>query len=72
MKNIFEILGALACIYGIFVIILRIIWLYFPSFLKANRIYKLKDPAKAEMLCYFLAALLCLSYFIVRTAEKIF
>jgi len=71
MKNIVQILAALACVYGILVLLLRITWLYIPSFLKGNRIYKLKEPAKGEMLFYFLASILCMSYFIVRTIEKL-
>jgi hypothetical protein len=71
MKNIVEILVALACVYGVFVLIFRIIWLYFPYFLQGKRIYKLKEPVKIEMLFYFLAGMLCMCYVIVNTIEKL-
>lgn len=71
MKNLFEILIAIGCALAIFKLVLRIIWLYFPLFLKDRPLYKTKEPTKVEMLLYFLAAILCMSYYIVQTVEKI-
>ncbi len=71
MKTLLEILIAIGCALGIFRLILRIIWLYFPLFLKDSSLYKTKEPAKGEMLLYFLAAIICLSYYIVKTVEKL-
>jgi len=72
MKYIIEILVAVACVYGIFIQLLRILWLYFPSFLKKSFIFKSKEPAKSEMLLYFLAAITLMAYFIFVSLKKIF
>lgn len=71
MKNIAEIFIAIACAWGVLLLIFRSIWLFFPSFLKGSRLYKLKDPAKGEILLYYLAAMLCMTYFIVKFVEKL-
>ena len=70
MKNIFEILIAVGCAVGILKTLLRIIWLYFPSFLKNGRLYKIKEPDRVEKLLYFLESMLCMAYYIVQTIEK--
>ncbi len=70
MKNIFEILISVGCAVGILKTLLRIIWLYFSSFLKNSRLYKIKEPDKVEKLLYFLAPMLCMAYYIVQTIEK--
>ncbi len=70
MRISIEIVIGITCIYAILVQLLRIIWLYFPSFIRNSRLYKMKDPVKMEMLLYFLVAIAVMSYFIFITTEK--
>jgi hypothetical protein len=71
MKTIIELLVAGACAYGLFIQLLRIIWLQFPEFLKHTGLYNAKQPKKLEMFLYFLVAIIAMSYYIVVTIEKI-
>ncbi len=70
--NIIRVLVSVACLYGIIIQLLRIIWLYYPSFLKNTRLYKSKQPSKVEMLLSFLALILCMAWYIFGTIERIF
>ncbi|HAO46772.1 MAG TPA: hypothetical protein PLZ45_08645 [Ferruginibacter sp.] len=70
MKMVIEILIGITCIYAILVQLLRIIWLYFPSFIHRTRVYKVKEPVKMEMLLYFVLAIVVMSYFIFITVTK--
>ncbi len=72
MENIIELLVASACAYAIFIQLLRIIWLYFPTFIKNTIIYRARQPRKLEMLLYFLLAITALVYNIVITIETVF
>lgn len=72
MKIIIELLVALACVYAVFVQLLRIIWLQFPDFLKQTKLYYAKEPKKLEMLLYYLLALTALLYNIFLTIERHF
>lgn len=70
MRTAIELLIGITCIYAIFVQLLRIIWLYFPSFIRNSRLYKMKEPIKTEMLLYFVLAVAVMSYFIFITSGK--
>ncbi len=70
--SIIRLLVCVACAYAIFIQLLRIIWLYFPSFLKETLIYKVKEPAKTQMLFYYIMASLIMAYTIFVSLEKIF
>jgi hypothetical protein len=71
MKTIIEILLSLACVYAIFMQLLRIIWLYFPSFMHRSSLYRIKAPGKTEMLLYFILAIVVMAYFIFIKMQKI-
>lgn len=71
-KNAMQLLFCIACACEIFIQSFRIIWLYFPSFLKKTVVYKLKEPKKTEMLLYFALFIFAMGYYIVVTADKIF
>ncbi|HNU87154.1 MAG TPA: hypothetical protein PKJ94_02645 [Ferruginibacter sp.] len=70
MKTVLEILLCISCIYAIFIQLLRIVWLYFPSFKQRSSVYKIKVPGKTEMLLYFILAIVAMAYFIFITSEK--
>lgn len=70
MKTILEILLCISCLYAIFIQLLRIVWLYFPSFKQRSSVYKIKVPGKTEMLLYFILAIVAMAYFIFITVEK--
>ncbi len=70
MKMIIELLICLSCVYAIFIQLLRIIWLYFPSFRQRTSVYKIRVPGKTEMLLYFVLAIVVMAYFIFVMAEK--
>jgi hypothetical protein len=72
MKNAIELFSVIGCTLVLLVQLLRIVWLYFPSFMQKTKIYKVKIPKKPEMLIYFIAAIIILLYHIVVTAKKIF
>jgi len=71
MKMIIEILLVLACVYAIFMQLLRIVWLYFPSFMQRSSLYKIKVPGKTEMLLYFILAVVVMAYFILIKLQGI-
>lgn len=71
MKSFIEILLCISCIYAIFMQLLRIIWLYFPSFMQRSSLYKIKVPGKTEMLLYFILAIVTMAYFIFIKMQKI-
>ena len=71
MQTIIEILLSLACLYAIFMQLLRIIWLYFPSFMQHSSLYKIKVPGKTEMLLYFILAIVVMAYFIFIKMQKV-
>ena len=70
MKTVLEILLCISCLYAIFIQLLRIVWLYFPSFKQRSSVYKIKVPGKMEMLLYFILAIVAMAYFIFITSEK--
>ena len=70
MKIIIESFVALACVFAVFIQVLRIIWLNFPGFLKQTKLYHAKEPKKLEMLLYYLLALTALLYNIFLTIER--
>lgn len=67
-----ELLICLSCMYAIFIQLLRIVWLYFPSFKQRTSMYKIKVPGKTEMLLYFILAIVAMAYFIFVKMEKYF
>jgi hypothetical protein len=71
MKNIVELLIAIVCVFGILKQLFRIIWLYFPSFMKGSFLHKGKEPGKTEMLLYYLLAITAMAYYLVVTVERI-
>lgn len=71
MKIIIEILLSITCVYAIFIQLLRIIWLYFPSFIRGRSMYKIKDPGRTEMLLYFILAIVAMAYFIFIKMQNI-
>ena len=71
MRIVIEVLIGIACIYAILVQLLRIIWLYFPFFIRRTGLYKMKEPVKTEMLLYFILAIVAMTYFIFVTTERI-
>lgn len=70
MKTIIEALICISCVYAIFIQLLRIIWLYFPSFKQRSSVYKAKVPGKTEMLLYFILAIVVMLYFIFIKVQK--
>ncbi|MFN8308165.1 MAG: hypothetical protein U0T79_15445 [Ferruginibacter sp.] len=70
MRTLIEILIGITCLYAIFIQLLRIIWLYFPTFIRGTYLYKVKEPIKTEMLLYFVLAIMAMSYFIFITVDK--
>lgn len=72
MRTILEILLCLICGFAIIGHLFRIIWLYYPSFLKGTFLHRKKQETKTEMLLYYLLAIIAMAYYITRTLEKIF
>lgn len=70
MRILVEVLIGITCVYAIFIQLLRIIWLYFPFFIKGTGLYKMKEPVKTEMLLYFVLAIVAMTYFIFVTTER--
>ena len=70
MRTLIGTLIGITCLYAIFIQLLRIIWLYFPAFIRGTYLYKLREPIKTEMLLYFVLAIVAMSYFIFVTVEK--
>lgn len=71
LKTILEILLCAVFAFGIFKQILRIIWLYFPSFMQGSFLLKNKDYSKTELLLYYILAIIAMGYYIKNTLEKI-
>lgn len=72
LTMILDIIVSLICIFGIIKQLLRIIWLYFPSFMEGSFLHKRRQESKMEMLLYYLLAIVAMSYFIIRTLNGLF
>lgn len=70
--NIIRLLICLSCLYAIFIQVLRIIWLYFPSFIRRTSLYKMRESRKTEMLLYYILAIVAMLYYTIVTAEEYF
>jgi hypothetical protein len=68
---IYRILIIIFCSYALIIQIMRIIWQYFPGFIKDSFIYKHKQPSKFELMLYFLAMFAILAYTFYSTLHKI-
>lgn len=70
--NIIRLIICIACASEILVQLLRIIWLYFPSFMQHSFIYKRKNPKKPEMVLYCISLIVAMAYYITMTLTKVF
>jgi hypothetical protein len=60
----------IACVCEIIIQLLRITWLYFPSFMQGTFLYKWKGLKKTEMLIYYCLAIAAMAYYVFITVKK--
>lgn len=68
--DIINLLLCIGCGCEVIIQLLRITWLYFPSFMQGSFLYKRKGLKKTEMLIYYSLAIAAMVYFIFVTIEK--
>jgi hypothetical protein len=66
-----NLLLCIACAGEIFIQSLRIVWLYYTSFMKKSFIYNLKEPNKTEALLYYILFIIAMGYYIFISIEKV-
>ncbi len=71
VSYIIRILITIGCFYALIIQVMRLIWLYYPDFIKGSSIYKHKEPSRFDLIIYFIAMLIILGYTIYLTVIKI-
>ena len=69
--NLIRILVALLCCFGIFKTLLNIIWLFYAEILTFGLLKKLKYSSKFEKVTFYLAGIVCMSYYIYTVYIKL-